>query len=146
MTLSQLRNKIQGLDLARAVVNAIEVTREQYLDRQREQFARGERADETSLGGYSLDYAAKRRRYGLQTEVKDLNFTGGFYGSMMIEAFPDTVNITSDVDYEKWIDYHYNKNKKLYGLNQENLEAYRREEFWPALKEEITAQSGLNFK
>lgn len=146
MTISELRNKLRRLDLKQAVPAAIEATQEQYLNRQREQFAAGERSDESSLGGYTAAYAAIRRREGLQTEYKDLRRTGEFYARMLVEAYPDVVSITSDVDYEKWIDHHYNQGGKLYGLNPENLNAYRLTEFWPALKREIIAQTQLNFR
>lgn len=154
MTAREAKRRLETLVgvMETAMVEAIDDTKDEYIALQQDQFREGKKRDGVQMvywadpaEAYSPGYKKKRQRHGLQTEVKDLNFTSEYYGQMEMEADAESIRITSGVEYEKWIDHFYNEDGELYGLSDENLDQYRRAAFWPVMREKITEESQLNF-
>jgi hypothetical protein len=81
-SIERLADRIETLPLAvrQALVGTIQTFGEFLLDYNRNYLLAGEKPDGSPIdaGGYSPAYAAYRRKYGLQTAVKDLKFTGDY--------------------------------------------------------------------
>lgn len=83
-----LAARLDTLPLAvrQAVVGLVQTFGEQLLDANRAYLAKGQRPDGSPVdaGGYSPAYARYRAKYGKQTAVKDLHFTGDYYNSFRL--------------------------------------------------------------
>ena len=124
MGITEVIERLQRLDLEEALSEAVEYTKEEYADLNREQWKEGI----TSMGAdmmppYSPGYARVRRREGLQTDHIDLNRTGALYGGYTIDQEGSIMHLSSDVDYEKYVSGRYGD--KIYGLTDESMEKYR---------------------
>lgn len=83
-----LADALDTLPLAvrQGLVGVVQTFGEQLLDYNRQYLQKGQKPDGTPVdsGGYSPPYAAYRAKYGKQTAVKDLNFTGAYYDSFLL--------------------------------------------------------------
>jgi hypothetical protein len=81
--IARLADALETLPLAVrvAVRGLVQTLGEFLLDYNRAYLAAGQRPDGSPVdaGGYSPAYAAYRAKYGKQTAVKDLHFTGEYY-------------------------------------------------------------------
>jgi hypothetical protein len=145
MTAAEAIRRLRRINLPEVIVGALEETKEEYGALQLAQFVEGQNSVGIELSPYSKAYARLRQRNGLQTEVKDLRFSGEFYENLIVEPFEDVINVSSDVEYERWIDHFYNEDGKLYGLNDDNAFHYRTGPLFQAVKEKIIEQTGLTF-
>lgn len=78
-----------------------------------------------------------------QPGVPNLFINGFFYDSWSIKASAD--NITFNSSDPNAMDIEEKFGEKIYGLDDENMNTYRRENFFPLLKEGVMAQTGLIF-
>lgn len=87
--INRLADSLETLPLAvrRAVVGLVQTLREHLLDYNRAYLLQGQRPDGEPIdaGGYSPGYAAYRRKFGLQTAVKDLTFTKAFANAYRLD-------------------------------------------------------------
>lgn len=75
--------------------------------------------------------------------VPNLFINGRFYESWSIKASADKITFeSSDPDA---INIEEKFGTGIYGLDDDNMNEYRQETFFPALKEEVTAQTNLTF-
>jgi hypothetical protein len=86
--LTTLADRLDTLPLAvrQALVRLVETFGQRLLDLNRSYLAQGERPDGSPIdaGGYSPAYARYRAKYGKQTQVKDLDFTGEYYSRFVL--------------------------------------------------------------
>lgn len=69
--------------------------------------------------GYSIGYAKKRKKAGLQTAFVDLYFTGKFQNSSKGVKVVEGLDITSDAKYEKYLRKNY---PDIRGLNSQQAD------------------------
>lgn len=152
--LEQLDQTLEG-----SVVRAIDDTSDQILFLNQKQLYAGRLSDGSPVSpGYLEDpyfkSEASAQRYSDWKDqitpneerppgVPNLFINGYFYKSWSIKASADKITFeSSDPDA---MDIEEKFSNKIYGLDDENMDEYRGQTFFPAFKEEIQAQTGLIF-
>jgi hypothetical protein len=126
------------LVVRQALVGLVQTFGEELLDYNRQYLLKGERPDGSPIdeNGYSPSYAAYRRKYGLQTAVKDLTFTKAFANGYRL---PYLGGLQFEVEN---IDPKASKLLKtygeLYGVREEDIQEFVRARLVPELEQVIT--------
>jgi hypothetical protein len=152
--LEQLEQTLEG-----SVVDTINLTADEILFLNQKQLYAGRLSDGTPVSPtYQEDPYFKSteaaQRYSdwkdeitpdpeRQPGVPNLFINGFFYQSWSIRASPGKISFESSDPNAADIEEKFTP--RIYGLDDENMATYRQETFFPALKEEIMAQTGLIF-
>lgn len=148
-----------GQSLESSVVDAIDLTSDDIITLNQQQLYSGRLSDGSPVSPSYLDdpYFKSREAAQRYSDWKDnitpdeqrpagvpnLFINGRFYQSWRIRASATTINFeSSDPDA---MDIEEKFSEKIYGLDDENMNTYRRESFFPVLKEQITAETQLTF-
>jgi len=124
MTITQAIERLGRVDPKTALVHAVEATVQKYEDLNRDQLVVGKTKTGIQLSPpYSAAYVKVRNKKGLQTDHVDLKNTGQFYAGFTAEVSGNRINLSSSVDYEKYLSSRYTEN--IYGLTNENMIKYR---------------------
>lgn len=125
--LGQLIKKFESLDIDQLAVEAVEETREQLLDIQRDQLLHGERKDGNKIGKYkSEQYAAKKLAQNplAGSGNVDLKFTGEYHEELFVDIRDETLIIDSAASQDK-IENIIDKYGDPLGLNETSLNEYK---------------------
>ena len=90
----------------------------------KEQLSSGIDSKGKRLPGYSRRHTIARRKRGLQTSVKDLNYEGGHYAGFYSRAYSDNVEVGSDDPKSPILESADWSSPYIYGLTDENLEKF----------------------
>lgn len=124
LTIRTAIEKLQKIDVYSALVTAVEATKDQYAELNKEQMAEGRLSNSGEITPpYSAQYAAQRRKMNLQTDHVDLKRTGAFYGGYTASVSGTKIDLGSTVSYEKYLSGRYSE--KIFGLTNENMAKYR---------------------
>lgn len=125
--LGQLLKKYQSLNIDQLAIEAVEETRDQLLDIQRDQLLHGERKDGSKIGKYkSESYAAKKLSQNplAGSGNVDLKFTGEYYQELFVDIRNETLVIDSAASVDK-INSIIDKYGDPLGLNEVSLNEYK---------------------
>jgi len=125
--LGQLVKKYQSLNIDQLAVEAIEETREQLLDIQRDQLLHGEKKDGTKIGKYKSEkYAAKKLAQNplAGSGNVDLKLTGEYHEELFVDVREQTLVIDSAASADK-IENIIGKYGDPLGLNETSLNEYK---------------------
>lgn len=161
MTCAEAIRRLERLDqsLENSVIKAIEQTSDDLLTLNQQQLYAGRLSDGSPVTpGYLEDPYFKSQesaqRYSDWKDeitpnderppgVPNLFINGRFYQSWTIRASAEKITFeSSDPDA---MDIEERFGEKMYGLDDENMDTYRRDNFFPVLKEEITSETALTF-
>ena len=101
-------------------IKAIQKSGEYILELNKKQLSQGIDATGKRLSSYSPRHIRARRKKGLQTAVKDLNFDGGHYAGFYFKPDSTGVEIAS-TDWKSSILENWGE---IYGLTEENVENF----------------------
>lgn len=141
MTATEMKRRLQGLNIQEATEEAVEMTAEEFVTFNTAQLYAGKNALGRPIApGYAWEtYADKKHAmnpkpgYG----IPDAYLTGAFYSGFGISAQGGQVIEDSDVEYA---DKLFEKYDHLGGLDPENLDRYRSGPFKEALKQRVEAK------
>lgn len=142
MSPTEMKRRLQGLDVQAVAVASMEETAQDFIDLNTEQMYAGKDSDgEPIQPDYKSDvYAQMKNRmnpapgYG----VPDLKATGAFYAGYTLKVDAGQVTEDSDVEYADKLTEQYGE--QIWGLDDENLAAYRTGPFWSVLKKKVENQ------
>jgi hypothetical protein len=152
MTTEQLIEVLSSVDTRLLTEQSVEQTTGALLELNQQQMEEGIASDGDKIHWqkdghypYTKKYAGYKAKLGLQTEVVDLKLTGTFYKEGRVKVDGDNVDFYNDGGYDE----HYletNYGKQIYGLTDENKQAYREGPFAETFREKFTDETGLHFK
>jgi hypothetical protein len=140
-----LADALETLPLAvrQGLVGVVQTFGEFLLDYNRSYLRKGLKPDGTPIdaGGYSPAYAAYRAKYGKQTTVKDLNFTGEYYEAFLLPYLGGLrfeVENTDSKAAKLLASYG-----ELYGIREEDIEDFVQAHLVPEVAQIIHAHMQL---
>lgn len=134
-----LADRLDTLPLAvrQGLVGAVQTFGERLLDLNRAYLAKGERPDGGSIQpqGYSPAYAAYRAKYGKQTAVVDLDFTGEYYKGFRLPYLGGLQFEVENIDPKaaKLLTSY----GELYGIREADVEDFIRTSLLPEVEQVI---------
>lgn len=148
-----------GQSLESSVVDAIDLTSDDIITLNQQQLYSGRLSDGSPVSPSYLDDPYFKSREAAQrysdwkdnitpdeqrpSGVPNLFINGRFYQSWRVRASATTIDFeSSDPDA---MDIEEKFSERIYGLDDDNMNTYRRESFFPVLKEQITAETQLTF-
>lgn len=140
-----LADALETLPLAvkQGLVGVVQTFGERLLDLNRAYLQAGQKPDGTPIdaGGYSPVYAAYRAKYGKQTAVKDLNFTGDYYKSFLL---PYLGGLQFEIENNDSKAAQLLKTYgELYGIREADIEDFVRTYLLPEVAQIITSHMQL---
>lgn len=152
--LGQLEQSLENI-----VVDSIDLTTDDIISLNQQQLYSGRLADGSPVSPGYLDdpYFKSREAAQRYSDWKDqitpdeqrtpgvpnLFINGRFYQSWSIRASATKINFESSDPDAMNIEEKFSE--KIYGLDDENMDTYRRESFFPVLKDQIMGQTKLTF-
>lgn len=118
---SILRETISGFDF---------VVKDYIINKQL--FREGIDSTGEKMPGYKRVTIRYKIAKGDPADRRTLRDSGEFYESIMIEAFDDRFEVSSNVPHAKWI--IYNNSDKVLGLTKENINEFLTNYYLPKLK------------
>jgi len=125
--LGQLMNRFKTLDIDKLAREAVEETRKDLLDIQRDQLLHGEKKDGTKIGKYKSEkYAAKKLAQNplAGSGNVDLKLTGEYHEELFVDVREQTLVIDSAASADK-IENIIGKYGDPLGLNETSLNEYK---------------------
>ena len=140
---------VQRIDVEKAANETINFTSKELADLNREQLAKGIRADNELVHWlkdghypYTKQYATfKANKFGGNTSVVDLNLGKKFIESIKAELKGEEIEFEGTSRMAQYLEPNYSS--EIYGLTDDNLEKYTEKTFEPKFFDEIGKQSGL---
>lgn len=128
MTLSELLERLQKVDVDRIAKMTLGETREIYLDLNREQLTSGIRSDKSKITPeYTYFTKLKKKEQGRDPDKVTLYDTGDFYREMFMDVGSDLIEVDS-IDY-KSDELKEKYGDKIFGLTDDSKETYLGEIF-----------------
>ena len=123
MTIKELNDKLQVLDIDEMARQAIRLNEKAMVDINRKQMQAGKNYEGQTIGYYrSLSYANLKKSMGSKApfRVPDLLLTGSFQDEMFMEVEDDQYFIYSNDDKAQMLKDRYKDNGNIFCINEEN--------------------------
>lgn len=150
MNVLEFIEALDKIDVHQATVTAVDDTKEDLEELNREQLEKGIQSDGEIIRWqkdehypYTLPYVRKKTAIGLQTEVVDLKLSGDFWSEIEASANDDSIVFEDKNPKTEFLEKNYTN--KILGINEEKTQKYIEEIFSPAYRRNLAEQSGLNF-
>ena len=140
VTVSDLLEKLQKVNIDREIKIAIGKTSKQMADLNREHLAEGFQSTGRPMPNYSFTSV---NVFGKPAGPIRLYETGAFHKTIQVDVGSDTLQFLAVDKYKLF--KRYGKNEIL-GLTDRSKEYYNEEIFYPQFKEQIENQTGLKFE
>jgi len=145
MTILGLLNKFETLDTDVVITQAMQATEQDLAEANRDQLFNGFDRDGKRLNRYRSDVYARKKNsrnplpgYG----NPDLRNTGAFYQGIRVTVNGNTVEVGSSDDKEEQLQVKYGN---IFGLGGPFKDGYLDQNLGPAIRQKITAATGLKF-
>lgn len=143
MTAAEAVKRLQSLEIENIALASFQETAADFISLNKKQWSEGVRKDGTPIvpAPYTPAYAKVRKKEGLQTDFIDLKRKGIFYNNYQLQVTPQSLNMSSNVDYEKYLTKNY---ALIWGLDEESKKQYLFGPFWGVMKPKIET-AGFSF-
>lgn len=141
MLLSEMKRRLQGLNVAQVAEETIEETKQAFIDLNTAQMYKG--LDNTGQPIHPAYRSPKYARVKHEMNplpglgIPDAHVTGAFYRGYTLMAQGGKVTENSTVPYADELSEKY---PEMWGLDPENLVTYRTGPFWSVLKNKVETQ------
>lgn len=113
-------------DMPRVIKETLEddYVQAQLIDLNTEQLSEGKLSNGRDMGFYrSQDYAELKKAIGKNGDFVDLNFTGDFYGSFIVEMTQNSIGVSATD--KKTADLEERYSEDIFGLTNENFQEFK---------------------